>query len=456
MYPCTQARGRRGFTLVEMLVVLVLILVLAAIAVALVPKVSERQRAAKGADQIQAALLTAKQMAIRDQAARGVRLQPVQIITLSGGPINPVAGTATVSAPTSGYTGEALPWSILPGMSVVVSDADPLNPADTELFSNVEVVLVTAVTANSFTATGFKRQHFVYSAGGQTYPPRVQVLRYVRELQYIEQPDDYSVLPGLPSPPGPPGSSSLPRPITATAPPLSSMTPSAVILQQVSYPLPPGAPLPGDFSGGIHFLIVGGQPQMQSPGLWAVQAGDYIEIKGGGPMRRITTVSTQQPLVAIPGLAPPQCMADALILDLPPLPFAITQATRDYRIIRAPRVRQGEAPVQLPQGVAIDLSVNLNQGTASLQTNQLPIDQFNGTIDILFSPNGGLTGRALTASSNNKVILYVRDVTLDSPTEGGPTLVTIYNRTGLIAAHPVNTQGADPYSFTRDGRSSGL
>jgi prepilin-type N-terminal cleavage/methylation domain-containing protein len=449
MHPRTQPPARRGgFTLVEMLVVIVLILLLAAIAVALVPKVSERQRAAKGADQIQAALLTAKQMAIRDQAPRGVRLQPMQIITQSQGAINPVAGSATVTAQTSGYTGDGLPWSILPGMSVVVSDADPLNPADTELFSNVEVVLVTAVTANSFTATGFRRPHVVYPPN---YPPRVQVLRYVRELQFIEQPDDYNVVPGLP------GATNLPRPITATAPPLSSMTPSAVILQQVSYPLPPGAVLPGDFSGGIHFLIVGGQPVTQSPGLWLVQAGDYIEIQGGGPMRRISSVTTQQPLVGIPGLAPPQCMADALVLDLPPLPFAITQPTRDYRIIRSPRVRQGEAPIQLPQGVAIDLSVNLDQGTASLLTNQLPIDPYNGTIDILFSPNGGLTGRAVTASNSNKVILYVRDVTLDSPTEGGPTLLTIYNRTGLIAAHPVNTNpGADPYSFTRDGRSSGL
>jgi hypothetical protein len=59
-----------------------------------------------------------------------------------------------------------------------------------------------------------------------------------------------------------------------------------------------------------------------------------------------------------------------------------------------------------------------------------------------------------------ETILWVRDTSLDKPTDGEPVLITVYSRTGLIAAHPINldTSIGDGtfYAFTRDGRSSGL
>src|SRR5207248_1029930 len=79
-HPNSAADHRTGFTLVEMMVVLVLILIVGAIAVLFVPRMNERQKAAKGADQLQQAFLVAKMRALRDQAPRGVRIQPIPIV----------------------------------------------------------------------------------------------------------------------------------------------------------------------------------------------------------------------------------------------------------------------------------------------------------------------------------------------------------------------------------------
>src|SRR5262249_47341753 len=159
-----------------------------------VPKVSERQRAAKGADQLQAALLTAKQMAIRDQAPRGIRIQPVPIIFSAAQAVpagSVVINVATLtpletgvvftpgSSPLGGTTPEGLRWTIQGGSLLVAYDRDPVDP---ELFANVEVIQVTATTATTF-AAGFSRPH----AGGFA----LKILAYARELQFIEQPDDF-------------------------------------------------------------------------------------------------------------------------------------------------------------------------------------------------------------------------------------------------------------------------
>jgi len=66
---------RRGFTLVEMLVVLALMLVLAALAVAFVPRMNERAKTPRGASQLQMWLLIARQWAKRDNVPTGIRLQ---------------------------------------------------------------------------------------------------------------------------------------------------------------------------------------------------------------------------------------------------------------------------------------------------------------------------------------------------------------------------------------------
>jgi hypothetical protein len=56
---------------------------------------------------------------------------------------------------------------------------------------------------------------------------------------------------------------------------------------------------------------------------------------------------------------------------------------------------------------------------------------------------------------NDKIILWVRDVTQDPKAPGDQTLIAIAVRTGRVAAFQV-APGADPYLFTRDGNFSGL
>ena len=66
--------GRRGFTLVELLVVMALIAVLAALTIAFFPNAASSARESRAAVQVQSWLNIAKQRALRDQAPRGLRL----------------------------------------------------------------------------------------------------------------------------------------------------------------------------------------------------------------------------------------------------------------------------------------------------------------------------------------------------------------------------------------------
>ncbi len=65
---------RHAFTLIEMLVAIGIILTLASLAVAFLPSLNDRQRGTQGALIVQTALNTARHRALRDQSARGVRL----------------------------------------------------------------------------------------------------------------------------------------------------------------------------------------------------------------------------------------------------------------------------------------------------------------------------------------------------------------------------------------------
>ncbi len=80
--------SRRGLTLVELLVVIAIIAGLAALLVLIFPTLQDSQRAAKGADIVQGQLFVARQMALRDQQPRGVRLVASgnfgQTITVNG------------------------------------------------------------------------------------------------------------------------------------------------------------------------------------------------------------------------------------------------------------------------------------------------------------------------------------------------------------------------------------
>jgi prepilin-type N-terminal cleavage/methylation domain-containing protein len=115
-----------------------------------------------------------------------------------------------------------------------------------------------------------------------------------------------------------------------------------------------------------------------------------------------------------------------------------------YRILRGARPIDGEADLQLPQDVVIDL--NFSQNVPASMT-------------VLFAPSGGAPQDGMTSG---KIILWVRDSSRDLAFEGEPTLVTVFTRTGAIGAYPVNadsfgnTDARGYYFFTQDGRNSGL
>lgn len=182
--------------------------------------------------------------------------------------------------------------------------------------------------------------------------------------------------------------------------------------------------------------------------LWPVQRGDYVELKGGGLVRRITDVRANR-----------LTLASAFAYPI--------LATSDYRIIRAPRPLVGEANLDLPKDIVIQgnlgTTANLIFGSVPQQPNppNPPVP-----FDILFSPAGPVIGSAVSSNvpgvGSEAVILWVRDVSLDfnptttdPSTSGEPLLVTIYVKTGLIAVHPVSPW-PDYFTAVKDGRSSGL
>jgi prepilin-type N-terminal cleavage/methylation domain-containing protein len=224
---------------------------------------------------------------------------------------------------------------------------------------------------------------------------------YVTELQYIQQPLDFVATPGL-TPNDPVNVRRIQ--VTASSP--------GVFKTVVLEPAPAAVitPRPGDFSGGF-----GTQTN-----LWPVQVGDYFQANGGGLMHQITQVVD----------------ANTLVLGSS-LPTAVG-LTKQYRIVRRPRILPGEAALEIAQDVAIDLT-----------RSQLPSANPDGSIDIVFNPSGSMIG-----GSNDKVILWVRDVTQDINNPGDQVLITIYIRTGLVAAFEV-APPPDPYLFTR-GQTGGL
>src|SRR5947209_3387422 len=77
---------RRGFTLVELMVVLALIAILGSLTVAFMPSAANQERESRAATLLQGWLNVAKQRALRDQAPRGVRLimAPANTVTFGG------------------------------------------------------------------------------------------------------------------------------------------------------------------------------------------------------------------------------------------------------------------------------------------------------------------------------------------------------------------------------------
>jgi type II secretory pathway pseudopilin PulG len=202
---------------------------------------------------------------------------------------------------------------------------------------------------------------------------------------------------------------------------------------------------PIDLTGGALSAQAGAVQAQINPPLDpnSASAGDYLEVCGSGLPHQITA------------------FAGGNVNLASPIPFTIPP-TPQYRIMRQPQPMKGERPIKLPDKVAVDMSQCSTDGMTAGGIQPSGNDASGPYYDILFSPGGGLTGRWL---GTDKVILYVRDTSYSDVTQGTPTLIVIYVRTGLIAAHPVDTSntpdpnnGGQPnrYFFCNNGQSSGL
>jgi len=246
----------------------------------------------------------------------------------------------------------------------------------------------------------------------------------VRELQFIETPDNFAPGNGI----------------------------TLFVRQMASSPLPTSNP--------------GYQPlprtvQISSDITSFIREGDLLEITS------VTNTQSGIYRIAGPNTWPWFTPAPAFPIPGPGTQFEVTSEIKEakdadlvlssnYRFIRQPKPLVGEEPLKLPDGVVIDLR--------TYPLGVMPTKGVRPPLDILFAPSGAVVvgngyidnGTFKTVSANGKIVLHVRD----EEGAGASTLMTIYTRNGLIAAHPPNTNpaidGGDFYGNTTDGKSSGL
>lgn len=195
---------------------------------------------------------------------------------------------------------------------------------------------------------------------------------------------------------------------------------------------------PDDFSGGrlataadgaINVTITGGldlynnNPLDQS--LWDVQPGDYLEINGGGMLRRIVSITSSTTFTVDP---------------LNPITYKI-ESTPTYRIIRTPRIL-GDEKLQMPTNTAIDLKTNADFN------NPLPPGPGGLVVDILFAPSGQIITPGVTTDTLNLWVRDTADVLNTDPTRGEPSIIAVFVRTGMVAPFNVGPLPT-PYSLVK-------
>lgn len=195
--------------------------------------------------------------------------------------------------------------------------------------------------------------------------------------------------------------------------------------------------------GSVDFTL-GGTPY---PNQWLVQAGDYLEINGGGVYQ-----------IGAPVTAPLN-PANTLQLAYAAVPLSYDQAllipastpTTNFRIIRQPRLLIGEEPLTLPNNYAANFNAIPGYLPATMGSNvQLGA---NGIYpEILFSPTGAVVG---TNAGNSTIIISVWDTTMETLDPNRVGVVGIQSRSGFIGAYSISL-GLDPFYFVRTARESGM
>lgn len=181
-----------------------------------------------------------------------------------------------------------------------------------------------------------------------------------------------------------------------------------------------------------------------------VEPGDLLELVETGGVYQVWPIDAGNGVtLEYPAQGPPDTTR---FLVLPQVrearlaPFIAFE--KGFRFIRQPKPLMGEDVLELPSDIVIWLQ-HAGAPVSLGLTAQPPFD-------VTFSPGG-----PVQPARQGRIVLWVRHYPLDERDPvGDPTLITIYSRTGAIAAHPVfgnpNVPAADSYRFTQDGRNSGL
>src|ERR1700682_4012949 len=179
--------------------------------------------------------------------------------------------------------------------------------------------------------------------------------KFMTEVLYIEQPPDFMVNWQIPQVPRGLGINIAPNFPSAVPPILTtnSIAPAASAVLEGTTPAGQWDFTGGDTTGTTTIWPVQGQFFVNSSGTLQAQAGDFLELQGGGLLHQILFVESNTLWLASAPSNPPPSI----------------QAIKSYRIIRGSRVLQGEEPLKLPNNVGIF------KGIAVAYTNPAPPNQ---------------------------------------------------------------------------------
>ncbi len=312
----------------------------------------------------------------------------------------------------------------------------------------------------------------------------------VHSLQLIEQPD-YFVPPTTTVTIG--NSPVIVQPaLLGVLGPVTAGQPGTFLFGAVLTPQAGGNPAIAIDTPALTFIdFFGGNPgfppgNVQQRPYWPVQPLDYVDLLGNNKVDglyaiasvnpsqnpttatvsdNLTVVNVPQETVNLLQANPAQYPGGtAGILAVYPnfVPF---QNPIAFRVARGPRPMVGQQPINLPADIVVDYPSIANNFPhapgapfAAGGTLPLAVDSQTQQFDILFAPSGKVL-RDL--GRQGKVVLWIYDNS--DPTGGAMSLVAVYTRTGIIAAHPVNltavnpaTNTIDPYFYITDGRASGM
>ncbi len=378
---------RRGLTLIEMLIVMALIVVLLGLVAAFGPRLGDKQRATRGASEVQSWLRIARGRAVRSMTDIHPRPSGVRL----------------------------------------------LNPS------------------------------------GPAYA------QYVTELQYIETPAPFTG-----------GSVEVPFDNNSA---VQSDRYKVIRLRGVEVPLAGNAAVQ---AGDIIDLTVAGlyPPDNASAirrivNITAVAANEYrieLDAEIGGSVLNFNAAdpATRQRQLSYPVLSLTPRREDygsALPAAISPNVDGSLPQSSNYTIYRQARPLPGEPTLLLPRGIAIDISREATSGFPSWYRLFPGFVNSGGSapFDILFDPSGRVV--STIGASSARVCLWVRDATVNTPgplagndlvatdprvlPPGENSIICVYTRTGLVAAHPVDATrlqpGANwnPFFYTQGAQSSG-